>query len=644
LWWFLPQGRTICRVLIWSCNLRIFKDFAEIFPMSNLFYSEKIIIGALFMGILCLTTCGREPGAARPPIEISRDAGGDDASVPDQSAAHQEVRPGSYIVMFKSENQNLKSFFATFADEYAGHFGFLSERFLQDSRVRDIDFLTSVDLSAFSDDEWKPDFSMPAAIAGVASGFTPESAMGIMAKVDFTSPGEASEVLKSWESEGRLWYYEPNGISRIQEGELAQWAADYAKLQHWHATVKLPDAFTTLSGGKIASNDAIVAARPVVAVLDSGVDYEHPSLKSNIWTNSAVGAAGCEGDLHGCNTTAPKKGTLGNGEVWPVGADGPGQSCAGGAESKCDHGTHVAGIVAAKYDVATKIGGVCPVCQVMVLRVAQVEGGDTSAEPSISDDSQIRAFKYLTRFKKNGGSAVRVVNASFGKYARSRSLAILVDVLRKVGSGTVVIGAASNEDSMIRTYPAALANAIAVASVGIESDPSSVEKSYFSNYGSWVDVAAPGVAIDSTLSGGTRGQKQGTSMASPVVAGAAGLLLAALPDLSFSELRDRIILSSNANSLYGTDTEGSLVNNQYYYPKVAGEAVRRPLLGNGLLNVDAMVKGVKNSSTGQPLDRVTAGCGVIGNLSTTSEPWLLLLVMSLPVWVGMILVWRRRRD
>ena len=623
--------------------LRILSDFVEILSMNIFKKTLALIWPASLLCSMAIVSCGSgdagflaPPSSDLPTLRLASDTA---SSTQDGLL---KSRPGSYIVMFKSQGSKSRRYFSSFAEEYGFHYAALSESFLGDSRIKSIDVLTSVDLSGASTPDWEPEFSMPKALHGAVAGFQADVAEGLMACVNFVSESDAGDILREWDSSGQIWFAEPNELSRFSTGELAQWGADYANMQHWHQTIKLSEAFNTLAAGKIASESSILSTSPIVAVLDSGVDYEHASLKDNIWTNTSVGAAGCANDIHGCNTTAPAKGLLGNGEVWPVGADGPGVSCANGAESKCDHGTHVAGIIAAKPDKGSKIGGVCPVCKIMVLRVAQVESGDTSAEPSISDDSQIRAFKYLTRFRKNGGSAVRILNASFGKYARSRSLAILVDVLRRAGTGTLVIGAASNEDSMIRTYPAALANAVAVASVGIESDPTSMEKSYFSNYGSWVDIAAPGVAIDSTLSGGSHGQKQGTSMASPVVAGAAGLLLATIPDLGFAALRDRVLLSANANSLYGTDTDGSKLNYQYYYPKVSGEAIRRPLLGSGVIDVNAMLLGSRNTSTGQPLDRVTPGCAVIGARTLQINAWVLLLVLLLPIGVALLMRHRWR--
>lgn len=590
-------------------------------------YSRNLGCTASLLGSFCLAACGQmgpsflEDSAKNGPAV--RLAG------PEQHQSNL-IPKGSYLVMFRSQQSNSNLFFASFADEYAHHYSVLSESFLADNRIKEIDVLTSVDMGSIRAVDWEPDFSLPKVLSALAPEFEDSDEAGVLARVDFTDEDAAHSALKEWERDGKILFAEPNEVSKLAAGEFAKWGSDYSKLQEWHRMIKLPEALTALGAGTVkgaGAEDSIFASGAVIAVLDSGVDYEHPQLKDNIWTNSSVGAAGCSGDVHGCNTTAAKKGSLGNGDVWPVLADGPGQACGGGTEkSKCNHGTHVAGLVAAQPLVGgtsgNLVGGVCPVCKIMILRVTEVEKDDTSGDPQIRDDSQVRAFKYLTRFRKSGGSAVRVVNASFGKYSRSRSLAILVDVLKRVGSGTLVIGAGSNEDSMIRSYPAALSNAVAVAAVGLGDNTSSVQKANFSNYGPWVDIAAPGVNLISTISGSAVGPQSGTSMASPVVAGAAGLLLSAFPSLTYGELRDRLLNTASASRLYGSelDSDGGAINLQYYYPKVSGESVRRPLLGGGLLDVNGMLNNSKNSATGQPIERVTAGCGVIGaDVSTNAK-------------------------
>lgn len=556
-----------------------------------------------------------------------------------RETARSHQAKGSYLVMFREQRVDANLFFSTFRDEYSHHYLKLSEKFLSDDRIKNIEILSAIDMGTMRSVEWEPDFAAPKLLSALFDGASDDLSAGVLTKVDFDSEESARVLLQQWESENKIWFAEPNEASVLSAGELDKWGGDYEKFQQWHKEIKLPEALKELGAGKVAgasSEDAILQANTLIAVLDSGVDYEHPQLKENIWENTSVGSAGCTNDVHGCNTTAPSKGALGNGEVWPNLATGPGVACGDGqASSRCNHGTHVAGIIAAKPTAsgANGYGGVCPVCKIMIIKVAEVEATDTSVDLKIMDDSQIRAFKYLTRFRKSGASAVRLINASFGKYTRSRSQAILIDVLKRVGTGTLVIAAASNEDSTIRSYPAAFANAIAVSAVGTRTDPASVQKSFFSNYGSWVDIAAPGFDIRSSVSGGTFFSQSGTSMAAPVVAGAAGLLLSAFPNLTFNELTERILNSANASKLYGGD-KGGEVNAKYYYPKVSGEATRRPLLGGGYVDVEAMLKKGANAATGQPIDRVTAGCAIIQGKGRSANYWVLLGLVILPLLIS----------
>ncbi len=614
-------------------SLLISLIFAEIIAMNHDIKKNGLLVFAFILGGSGLLACGRMGpefmSEAQKPLPVVRL--GED-SVPGATANRV---PHSYIVMFRETNSNESLFFSSFASEYAHHYATLSDAYLADPRISSMDVLSAVDLSWIKKTEWAPSFSAPEALlelaSGFAEGFSENPPAGVMAKVDFESDESAAEMLGEWERDGRIWYAEPNEMSDPYEGELAKFATTYAALQDWHKVIKLPEAFATLADPKNFIEADVVSSAPIIAVLDSGVDYEHPQLIDSIWTNPAVGSGGCGNDLHGCNTTIIAKGALGNGDVWPINASGPGTSCGEKPDDVCNHGTHVAGLIAAKPDSSSQVGGVCPMCKIMVLKVVDGSTGQ------INDESQIRAFKYLTKFRRNGTSAVRIANASLGKYSRSRSVAILVDVLKHVGSGTLVIGAASNEDSMIRAYPAALASAIAVSAVGRTNDQDYIGKAPFSNFGSWVDIAAPGVGIVSTLSGGTSGPKSGTSMATPIVSGSAGLLLAAAPNLSFAELRSRILNTANAALLYGADTEGGKVNVTFYYPKISNETARRPLLGSGLLDVNAMILNSNKVSTGQPLDRVTAGCGAIGasgridRLEPSNSRWAVVCALLLPL-------------
>jgi subtilisin family serine protease len=195
---------------------------------------------------------------------------------------------------------------------------------------------------------------------------------------------------------------------------------------------------------------------------------------------------------------------------------------------------------------------------------------------------------------------------------------LLVSILKKAPNEVLVVGAAGNEDTMARQYPAAFSDAIAVAATG-QNDG----KAEYSNFGPWVDIAAPGgdattgQQITSTMPGGLPGDKQGTSMAAPVVAGVAGLILAVDPGRSFQKLRSSLIKTADPR-LYNADTAGGF-NRQYYYPKVGGESSPRPLLGSGIVDAPAAIENTANTGrVVSNLGRVSRGCSVVASDSSPS--------------------------
>src|SRR5690606_29967748 len=150
---------------------------------------------------------------------------------------------------------------------------------------------------------------------------------------------------------------------------------------------------------------------PVIAVLDSGIDFEHPSLKDNLLGPGFANTSGCYNDQVGCNTTKQSKGYLGNGEVYPYGTSGPNQSCSsknlvaaqdGSSESQlaadnvgvCGHGTHVAGLIVGKPQTAEQVGGVCPFCKILPVRVVPDNLGG-----KIPDSAILAGLKYISLFK-----------------------------------------------------------------------------------------------------------------------------------------------------------------------------------------------------------------------------------------------------
>ena len=208
-----------------------------------------------------------------------------------------------------------------------------------------------------------------------------------------------------------------------------------------------------------------------IAVLDTGVTYTHPDLASKC--------------VAGWNFVANNSDPM----------DDHG------------HGTHVAGTCAAATNNGGGIAGVGANCMIMPVKVLNSGGSGTHSQVA---NGIVWAADH----------GAKVVNMSLGGPWPTTTLENAVNYAWN--NGVVVCAAAGNDATTNYFYPAAYTNCIAVA-----ASDSSDNKASFSNYGPWVDVAAPGVSIFSTTAGGYQSWS-GTSMASPHVAGEAGLLFAKL--------------------------------------------------------------------------------------------------------------------
>ncbi|MBC7929529.1 MAG: S8 family serine peptidase, partial [Rubrivivax sp.] len=278
------------------------------------------------------------------------------------------------------------------------------------------------------------------------------------------------------------------------------------------------------------------SAKVVVAVLDSGVDYTHQDLTGNMWHRPA--------DVE-----------MYFDEQLGVVDDANGFSAAGRLRDPMDengHGTHCAGIVGAEGDNGEGIAGVNWKVEIMPLKFMGKGGFGTTKDA-------IEAINYVIE-RKRAGVNVRVISASWGSRQKSKALE---DVIRKAGEADILFVAASGNDSenADRTphYPAnyQLPNIISVAALDRRDQLAS-----FSNYGAKnVHIAAPGKEILSTWLGNKYEEHSGTSMATPFVAGIAGLVLSVEPNLSVKELRERLLSSVDAlDALQGKVSSGGRIN------------------------------------------------------------------------------------
>jgi subtilisin family serine protease len=271
------------------------------------------------------------------------------------------------------------------------------------------------------------------------------------------------------------------------------------------ADIDGPEAWDLITGSPTAA----------VAVVDSGIDYGHPDLQANVWTNA--GESGNGREANGLDDD-------GNGYVddwrgWDwVEADNDPLDLNG-------HGTHVAGTIGAKGDDGTGVAGVSWSARLLPLRALDAEGTGY-----VSD--VIEAYLYAE------SKQVKLVNASLGSSGFSQAER---DAIASAPETLFVVAAGNDgeDNDLFGHYPCnyTLDNVICVAA----SDQSDA-LAYFSDYGKvTVDLAAPGVRVASTWLGGQWAFASGTSMATPHVAGAAALALAQRPGSSTGDLKQAIL-------------------------------------------------------------------------------------------------------
>lgn len=240
----------------------------------------------------------------------------------------------------------------------------------------------------------------------------------------------------------------------------------------------------------------------VVGVIDTGIDTNHPDLKNNIWTNT--------GEIAGNGIDDDGDGYIDDVHGWDFVNDDDNTFASADED---DHGTHVAGIIAASMNYTGGVG-IAPNVKIMPLKFMGSDGGSTY--------DAIRAIDYA---KAKG---VKILNMSFGGPDYDYALKSAISQ-----SGCLVIAAAGNDgnnNDVNPTYPASYSssNILSVAAVDNRGNLAG-----FSDYGKTsVDVAAPGVDILSTVPKASTDRNydyayeymSGTSMAAPFVTGIAALL------------------------------------------------------------------------------------------------------------------------
>ncbi|GAB4143787.1 MAG: hypothetical protein OHK0017_01590 [Patescibacteria group bacterium] len=277
----------------------------------------------------------------------------------------------------------------------------------------------------------------------------------------------------------------------------------------------------------------------VIAVIDSGVDYNHPDLSSKILRKS-------NGSIWGYDFV--------NSDADPMDDDG--------------HGTHVAGIAAATSNNGLGIAGMCQQCKIMPLKFLDNQGyGDS--------------FGAISAIYYAADNGAEVINNSWGGEFDDPIMQEAIDYA--ASKGAVTLAAAGNSNVTTPNYPAAMNNVISVSAVSQGGTRAS-----FSNFGPSIEIAGPSESV-STFPAGTNlgascsdlnystandgyGRCMGTSMSTPFVSGCVGLIKSIRYDLGQTEIEN--LLKTTAKDL--------------------GSAGRDDQFGFGLLNCQAALNAVKD--------------------------------------------------
>ncbi len=316
------------------------------------------------------------------------------------------------------------------------------------------------------------------------------------------------------------------------------------------ADIDAPEAWSISTG----------SSKVIVGVIDTGVDYTHPDLVANMWTNPGeIAGDGKDNDGNGyIDDVRGINAILNNGN--PMDDNG--------------HGTHVAGTIGATGNNGVGVVGVSWSVSIIAVKFLDADGSGWTSDA-------VKAFNYFNDLKARGQNIV-VTNNSWGGGESSRAL-------KDAMSGSILhVASAGNDNSnndVTPSYPDGddLPNIISVAATDRKDLMAS-----FSNYGATtVDLAAPGVSIYSTLPGNAYGTYSGTSMAAPHVAGAAALLAAYDSTLTAAQIKDRLFSNTDAIGSLGTNSA-------------------KPTVTNGRLNIARAL----GASSGTPPD-TTAPTGAI---------------------------------
>lgn len=320
-------------------------------------------------------------------------------------------------------------------------------------------------------------------------------------ELSYSTPAKIEAVINSLLATGMLEYAEPHYLPKLSYAPNDPYSTTSYQ---WHL-----NKIKAYQGWDISKGDTTI----VIGITDSGNEINHPDLKNNVKYNYADPINGSDDDSDGY---------VDNYRGWDLGDNDNNPQY--GTDP---HGVHVAGLAAASTDNATGVAGVGFKCKFLPVKVADASGALS------------KAYEGITYAADHG---CKIINCSWGSAGGGQFGQDVIDYAT-INMDALVIAACGNDGQQLDFFPASYNYVISVASTN-QAD----FKSSFSNYGYNVDVCAPGSSDYSTWTGTTYTSQSGTSMASPVAAGAAALIRSMYP--SYNALQAGQKLKITCDNIY----------------------------------------------------------------------------------------------
>lgn len=352
--------------------------------------------------------------------------------------------------------------------------------------------------------------------------------------------------------------------------------------QNWLNIISAPQAWNVSQGD----------TNVVIGITDTGTDPDHPDLAANLKRNYADPINGTDDDGDGY---------VDNFNGWDVGEND--NNTIVGNCATCSHGSHVSGCAAAVTNNNTGVASPGFNCKFLPVKIANASGALSMA------------YEGITYAADHG---CQIINCSWGGPGGSSFGQDVIDYAT-INKNSLVIAAAGNNNSSSEFFPAAYQYVVCVGSTN------SVDgKSSFSNYGTYLDVCAPGSSILSTYYDNNYSQQSGTSMASPIVAGAAGLVKAVFPTYNALQIGEQLrvtcdnIYNLSANAGYQFQLGNGRIN-MLNAITLSGPSVRMENIISPDNNDNVLVIGDTMRISGDIINYLSPTTNLTATLSTTSS-------------------------